>query len=103
MIIIFVLLRIFSSPSLWRGLSSPVLAAVVLLGCSGRHLIQIIVAIPRSRCGASGPQAPGPSCYLGLTVTLLSVNIHYLAHIITGSVMFVLLPKGVYTGAVGPI
>lgn len=83
--------------SLWRDPTGPLLAAVVHLGWSGRHLIQIIVAIPGRPCRAPGPQLLSqPHSH--------SVECEYSlpGHIIIGSVVFVLLPEGFIAGLRGP-
>lgn len=78
----------------WQQLESLAVASI--------YSSRWIVAVPTSSCRVSGAQAPGPSCYLSFTVSLLSVNIHLAGQIIIGSPMFVLLPQG-FMGAEGPI
>lgn len=83
--------------SLWRDPTSPLLAAVVHLGWSGRHLIQIIVAIPGRPC-----RAPGPQLLSQPHSHSLECEYSLPGHIIIGSVVFVLLPKGFIAGPRGP-
>lgn len=90
----------WSSPSLWHGLPSPVLAAVGQLGWRSRPSIQMNGS--GSKEPFQGSWAPGPSCYLSFTVILLSVNIHSVGHKIIGSLMFVLLPQGFILRLRGP-
>lgn len=76
-----------SSLSCCHGLTSSVLAVADQLSFSGHLVLQM-------NSSRSNEPLQGPSCYLSFTAPLQSVNIHLDGHIIIGTLMFVLLPRG---------